>query len=189
MKTIAKIALIAGIAGAAAYGVEPQEKLTVYLRFTPIDRHTIRFMAQDMAARMFAQIGVSLEWKPWQPATESLRLPIVIDIVSETPDDLLPNALGYARPYEGGRITIFLDRVERTNYPAYVLAHVMVHEITHVLQGVSRHSDSGVMKARWSIGDFCEMRQRAVPFASEDVRLIHDGLAARRALLMEEVQR
>ena len=51
---------------------------------------------------------------------------------------------------------IFYDRVRKikpNKIPA-VLAHVMVHEVTHILQGICRHSASGVMKAQWDEEDF-----------------------------------
>jgi hypothetical protein len=60
-----------------------------------------------------------------------------------------------------------------------VLAHVMVHEITHILQGVSRHSESGIMKARWTNNDYQEMMFQPLPFAPEDVKLVQLGLDAR----------
>ena len=56
----------------------------------------------------------------------------------------------------------------------------MVHEITHILQGISRHSDSGVMKANWSGEDFQQMRYKPLPFTEQDVVLIHRGLKMRK---------
>jgi hypothetical protein len=53
----------------------------------------------------------------------------------------------------------------------------MVHEITHLLQGVTRHSDTGVMKARWTGTDFGGMRVTPLPFTRQDVELIYSGLA------------
>jgi hypothetical protein len=189
MKIIKRIALIAGIAGSLAHGAESQQKLTVYLRFRSVDRHLLKVQAQDVATKLFAGIGISLEWKTWQPATESLQSPVVIEVVSETPESLLPDALGYSLRYPGSYITIFLDRIEKTRYPAYVLGYVMAHEITHVLQGVGRHSATGIMKARWDNGDLCEMRMRHVLFANEDVALIYSGLAARWAMAAQDITR
>ena len=40
-----------------------------------------------------------------------------------------------------------------------LLAHVLVHEITHVLEGVDRHTGQGVMKARWTEDDLALMAQ------------------------------
>ncbi len=101
MKIIKRIALIAGIAGSLAHGAESQQKLTVYLRFRSVDRHLLKVQAQDVATKLFAGIGISLEWKTWQPATESLQSPVVIEVVSETPESLLPEALGYSLRYPG----------------------------------------------------------------------------------------
>jgi hypothetical protein len=61
-----------------------------------------------------------------------------------------------------------------------VLAHVLVHEITHVLEGIDRHSATGIMKAHWNYNDYLEMRRKPLPFAHEDVNLIYDGLKAPR---------
>jgi hypothetical protein len=62
-----------------------------------------------------------------------------------------------------------------------ILQHVLVHEITHILEGVARHSETGVMKAKWTLGDFYDMQTKTLPFASEDVDLIYRGLAQRRS--------
>ena len=75
---------------------------------------------------------------------------------------------------------MFYDRIKYKPAPAELLAHVMVHEITHILQGISRHSDSGIMKANWSGEEFQRMRFKALPFTEEDVVLIRRGLEARK---------
>ena len=60
------------------------------------------------------------------------------------------------------------------------VAHVLVHEITHVIEGVTRHSASGIMKARWDTRDYFDMRRKPLSFAQEDVNLIYDGLKVSR---------
>ncbi len=65
--------------------------------------------------------------------------------------------------------------------PTELLAHVMAHEITHILEGVSRHSNSGIMRALWSEDDHKMMKKHPLSFAPEDVELIRSGLAARNA--------
>jgi hypothetical protein len=57
----------------------------------------------------------------------------------------------------------------------------MVHEITHILQRIDRHSATGVMKDRWTAGDFSAMRLRPLPFTPLDIDLIYAGLAQRSA--------
>ena len=57
---------------------------------------------------------------------------------------------------------------------------LLVHEITHVLQEVDRHSGEGLMKARWSSHDYHRMRRSPLKFAEEDVMLIGLALDRRR---------
>jgi hypothetical protein len=177
---IARTALMVWMADAVAHGSESRQKLTVCLRVETVERHMIRPQAQKLAARMLADIGISLEWKVWEPACEASQAPIFIELSSGAPQKFSPDALAYALPYQGRHITVFLDRIETMECPAIVLAHVMVHEITHIVQGVCRHSDTGLMKARWTSHDLVEMRHRPLPFAPEDLILVYRGLAARR---------
>ena len=77
--------------------------------------------------------------------------------------------MAYTMPYrEGGaRIYVFVDRVAAMVPPGRIgtlLGHVLVHEITHGLQGVSRHSARGVMKAHWDTPDFRAMEVHPLPF-------------------------
>lgn len=178
---ITRMALMLWVAGAVAHAGETQQKLTVYLRVETPDRQMITPLAQDLAAKMFARVGIFLDWKSGEPAGDSLQPPIIVEVVSES-ESLKPGVLAYALPYVGSHIAVFLSRIEKTEYPAYVLAHVMVHEITHVVQSTSRHSDGGVMKPYWNCHDLFRMRLRPLPFAPEDRRLIYHGLSARQAV-------
>ena len=57
--------------------------------------------------------------------------------------------LAYALPFEGTHIVVFYDRVEecvRADLFPTLLAYVLVHEITHILQEITRHSATGIMK-------------------------------------------
>lgn len=155
--------------------------MTVYLRVNPSVQEAVTLRAEGMASEMFGGIGVRIDWHSGQPATSSPHGEIAIELATATPPSFEPGAFAYALPYEGVHIQIFYDRIKRTPAPGELLAHVMAHEITHILQGISHHSDSGVMKARWSAEDFSRMRYKALPFAEEDVVLIHRGLMARAA--------
>jgi hypothetical protein len=138
--------------------------------------------AQMIASEMFAKIGVATEWHGDHscPAQRD----IVIRLRGDTLFDYRPGALAEAYPYEGAHIRVFYDRVQQSVHPRvvpYLLAHVLVHEITHLLEGVNRHSESGVMKAVWTEQDHIAMVSKPLPFAPEDVRLIHAGIERRFA--------
>jgi hypothetical protein len=94
----------------------------------------------------------------------------------------MTGAFAYSLPYGGRHIVVFWDRVLRkvgSSVAPILLAHVLVHEIAHILQGVSRHSKTGIMKATWGPEDYFQMRTKPLEFTDEDVALIHRGLAAR----------
>jgi hypothetical protein len=70
---------------------------------------------------------------------------------------------------------VFWDRIEHPSYPAskgVILTHVLVHEITHILQRIDRHSESGVMKAAWANQDYRDMAWRPLSFTPHDIVLI-----------------
>jgi hypothetical protein len=128
---------------------------------------------------MFARIGVSLGWRDARHCPSgALR----ISLSDSTPTSFLPGALAYTMPYEGTHIVVFLDRVKsmvgEPRVPV-LLAHVFAHEITHILQGISRHSESGLMKAKWGAADYHQMAWEPLPFTALDIELIHDGMANR----------
>jgi hypothetical protein len=140
-------------------------------------------MAQQLAARMLEGVGVTLIWRRGTPAAQG-GAEVLEAVLDETaPHDFNPNALAFTTlgAPSGTRIEIFYDRVLSAGPPDTVpaiLAHVLVHEITHVLEGVGRHSDYGVMKARWDVEDVWKMR-KLLPFAPEDVALIQEWEARR----------
>jgi hypothetical protein len=138
------------------------------------------FRARRIATQMFAGIGVGIEW---HHADSCPAGALRISYSTQTPGNLMPGALAYALPYEGTHIVVFYDRVQAAvidpqKFPV-LLAHVMTHEITHVLEGIARHSAEGVMKAHWTPGDYRRMCWKPLNFADEDVVLIHLGLEKR----------
>jgi hypothetical protein len=162
------------LTAAITHAGETGPKITVCLRFAAADRLSIGPRARHLAGKMFAGAGLDIEWVD---STEGLLRAIPVVLSGATPPSCRPRALAYAEPYEGGRIRIFLDRVETYEDPAIVLAHVLVHEITHVIQGTTRHSQTGVMKAWWNSRDYLDMRHRPLDFTPDDLDLIRQGMA------------
>jgi hypothetical protein len=134
---------------------------------------------------MFAKIGVQIEWRAANSCA-GINNALAVTISDGAPANQLPGTLAYALPYEGTHIVVFYDRIKGQVDDSMVprlLAHVLVHEITHILQGVNRHSESGVMKARWDANEYLQMTSRTLPFTPHDVLLIERGLDARELRL------
>jgi len=131
--------------------------------------------AKKVASGIFAGINVKIEWRsPAKCPAET----IYVSFSSQTPINEHRGALAYARPYEGTHIVVFLDRVT-CNAPygiAGLLGYVLTHEVTHILEGELRHSETGIMKAEWGAVEQFKMGQGNLGFAAEDVSLIHKGL-------------
>jgi hypothetical protein len=140
------------------------------------------YRAQGEASKIFTEVGVKIAWLGGR-ACQAGDV-IHIHLLGQTPREVKPGALAYARPYQGSYIEVFYDRVTSTAEPAalpHLLAHVLVHEITHLLQGVVRHSETGIMKANWNAGDLNRMSFHPLPFAPEDVQLIRLAMQNRSA--------
>ena len=178
-----KIAAMAAMLVAVGMSARAEQTVKVYIEDDSVVPYLVMNRARLIAAKMFAGAGVRIEWHGHTPSSGQLPAgAVVIGLASHTPESLLPSAFALALPYEGVHITVFWDRVERKTCRAtapVVLAHVLVHEITHILQRMERHSESGVMKACWTIEDYAEMKWKPLPFTPEDIDLIHRGLAKR----------
>jgi hypothetical protein len=142
--------------------------------------------AEVIASRIFATAGVTPEWhSAGTAACRGVRQArsIMVDFADEARPSDHPGAMAYARPYEGSHIVVLFDRVEHSSdgptQLSNVLAHVMVHEITHLLQGIARHSATGLMKAHWTEKDLSLMAWSPLAFAPEDIELIEIGMAHR----------
>lgn len=151
-------------------------EIPVGLEDTQVVPFTMLAQAEATAARIYAGIGVKLRWRS-QAATQ-----IWMQFDTGVAAGVHPGAMGYAMPYgkTGTRIHILLDRVLSAGsqrLAGALLGHVMAHELGHVLEGISRHSASGLMKARWDAHDFDEMLSRPLSFSDADIDLIQMGVA------------
>ena len=135
--------------------------------------------AKKLAAKMFAGIGVGIEWRTYSVCSPADA--IRVDFSNHTPASEHPHALAYACPF-GTTIVVYQDRLERLSKairPEQLLSWVLVHEISHILQSVDRHSATGIMKAHWTSGDYFDLQSKGPGFTAEEVDLIHTGLANR----------
>ena len=181
-------------ASAACYGAQECEPkvesvVVVHLENLGVAPTFVLVQAKTMVADMFAGIGVRLEWQEGVPHAARLSAPCtaqaskVLELrfderaAARFPED----AMAYAVPGKTGVcIHIFYARVAAATthrLTPVLLAHVLAHEITHVLEGVARHSENGVMKAHWNSRDYQQMSDHPLPFAEEDVQLVRAHLA------------
>jgi len=152
-------------------------------------------LGMTTATRIMRQAGVRLRWLNKDPqrfarsagtpcASEPTAPTIVMNFSTTTPEGLETGVVAKAYPYaQGGvRITFFRDRLQtffnaRPSWAGSVLGHLMAHEITHVLQGTSRHSETGLMRAHWSPEDYGQMPSKLLPLTPYDIKLIRIGVA------------
>jgi hypothetical protein len=183
IKLMLALLLILGMSAQVSQASEP---VTVYMTTDAAVLPMVLVNARSLTSQMFARAGVAIEWRsglPLNPPTSDKRT-VVVHLEGRTPLNRQPGALGFARPYEGVNTIVFYDRVARIapgNQSPTLLALVMVHEITHLLQRESRHSSSGIMKANWAASDYHQIAQD--PFTDEDVDLIRLGLLTRKVSL------
>jgi hypothetical protein len=146
------------------------------------------YRAKNKAAAIFAAAGLQIAWRSGKlkPIALGEQPPVHVRIVSHWPSADHRRALAFAMAYEGVHITVFHDRVQEAipEAPEMGLAYVLVHEITHILQGLSRHSETGLMKARWDWAEHYSIRWGLLGLSPEDIELIHVGLAARASRML-----
>jgi hypothetical protein len=175
-----KIMAIAVITVVTGMTAPAEQNVTVYVN-DDLDQ-VVMYQARDRAGKMFAEVRVRIDWRIGRPSGgQPERGPeIVVSFTEHTPHYYRPGRLAYADLCEG-HITVFWDRIHDSPGapPVVVLAHVLVHEITHILQGIDRHSESGIMKSKWTLADFRAMASEPLPFTLLDVELIQRGIARR----------
>lgn len=181
MKTIAIMAIL-GVMGTGARA----EPVMVCMQNNSVVPPHVLSRAQVLADEMFASAGVEIWWHGCEPspAQSPGGRSIRIEMYDKTPKRRMPGVLAFTLPDEREHITVYYDRVQQATQfeltPSDLLGHVLVHEITHILQGGARHSNGGVMKPTYTQKDIKAMRHGPLPLGAEDVQSIKAGLAERR---------
>ena len=141
------------------------------------------YQAKKMASDIFESAGVTLEWRsPREVRVNPPRIWLRIELVQDTPQQRLPGALAVSYPFDRCTkvITVFLDRIRSLTRDfcreSQLLAYVLVHEITHVIEGSGIHTAEGIMKTRWSTADRAAMYRKSLSFLPEDLQRIRQGL-------------
>src|ERR1700682_949996 len=172
MKTSAMITM-AAILASSAWGASKSDGQRLAICLAD-GKHGGVESAAAKASSMFLSTGVQLEWHGGVSFCKGNLDAMVVSLVTSTPKTFHPGALAYALPYEGVHIQVFYDRITQSDpdLVASLMAHVIVHEITHILQGIDRHSASGVMKAVWNSSDYTLMKRGMLRFTTPAVEMI-----------------
>jgi hypothetical protein len=182
------IPLVLAAAAAAGNGAEKSDPdLIVIVHAANLAPQSIP-LAEGQAKRMLASVGIAAEFHVGKPNYQGRAEVIEAVFTTQRDESFKPGVLAFAilGQESGPRIEILYDRIvgcHRDSWAVPALAHVLVHEITHILEGVNRHSESGVMKAHWDPGDWNRMSSASFPFADEDIRLIHGWVEHHRQTL------
>jgi hypothetical protein len=184
-----RLIVLAGAVGACADAGQTkrtkEEKVTVYMENDANVPSPVLSRARTLAAEMFGGAGVRVEWRVGRRSESQLlqERAIAVRVTLDTPGEFKSSVGAYAVPSEGVHITVLYEHLAwslaKPSLAPALLAHVLVHEIAHILEGTARHSVTGIMKANWTSADYYDMQTKTLPFASEDVDLIHRGLAQR----------
>jgi hypothetical protein len=174
-----KIKVLAAMTATLAVSASAEQKLDVFVNNNERIPFATLQRAEALASRMFASADVRIVWHGVaRPGWKGRNHVIIIQLELDTPAAYHPGALGCSLPYEGVHVSIFYNRIlqmDQPNLESVLLGHAMVHEMTHLLQGIDRHSATGVMKAHWDSGDYFEMKRHLLMFTSEDIQLIRNA--------------
>jgi predicted Zn-dependent protease len=135
--------------------------------------------AQDEVTRLYAEIGVPLDWSESQPSIRIILLPY------ETGDLRLSEkqVMGASVRTAGGNLVAYAfyhrvrDLAHRYDVSTeQVLACAIAHELGHLLLPVRGHSADGLMRACWSRDEFQRAAQGQLKFLPDEIALIREGL-------------
>jgi hypothetical protein len=176
MKT--RWALVAAmLAAGSGMGQENRAAFRIRLHYGPQASTAEIRHAESTAARILANAGVQMEWDGGRQRKSAPEETVEIQLDDSAPaPDTSAETLGYAllRRKNGVRIHIFLDRIREIDkaHTGLALGYVLAHEIGHVLEGVARHSETGVLKAHFDTVDITAIFKGTLQFSPADVALI-----------------
>jgi hypothetical protein len=187
-----------------AAGDAEQLQITVYDK-AQLPRQVHTTVANEVR-RILRVAGISLEWIAGDPKTPEAsvmiyqssrrgreledacgaRRDIALDVLPVAPPALRSTVLGMAQPLArtGLNVRVFDDHVREASErehraPAIVLAHVIAHEIGHVLLRSNVHNRRGLMSEVWTKHEYEWMEKGILLFTADESRKM--GMTLNRA--------
>jgi hypothetical protein len=174
-------------AGSAASGDQPVVEV-FFPAASGLARTELFERAHVIASRIYSDMGIRLIWRgaahhPESCFEDAPNRQIVMAFTTKHPQGMHTQALAYSSVYGGSGPCVMLLEEELTaaarlnpRNTSVLLGHVLAHEIGHVLQGVARHSETGIMKVHWSQREIIDMNKVWLQFTPLDRDLIFAGL-------------
>jgi len=147
--------------------------------------------AHTVVRDAFSEFGLKVEWRmAGASAPGCSKKPLIatiqVALAWQTPSGVSSEALAVSNPNQtgGACITLLMDRLKQQSMrnpvtTGYLLGYVLAHEIGHVLQGIARHSETGILEQHWGQAEIRDMwRPRSLRFTSHDIDLIVQGMQA-----------
>jgi hypothetical protein len=187
MKLRSLVFLLTLSAFAADSHVPDCRNITIHVQDTQLPGTTYLTYAEKEASQILAAAGFQIRWTEAMPDdSPGCGPPIVVRFTVGEQSPSYPRAIAYSLPYnpqESG-ITVFWDKLTnvsaRTLCPeGDLLAHVLAHETTHILQALERHSETGLMRASWTNEDYYQMLRGWLPLTPVDIQLVQAGIESR----------
>jgi hypothetical protein len=183
---VAGIVVLAGMHVHAASKSLPAD-LTVFVEVR-FPTNLVDYGARSSVTRMYARIGVRIDWRIGRAAPGAAfgsTVTIQMRYADDNERHLPLDSLAFSLPYGGGTtpMTVMYNRIRlvagRSGREQVILAHVLAHEIGHILQRTDRHAATGVMKAHWNGEDLGAMVRGQLEFTPDDIDLIVSRLRGR----------
>jgi hypothetical protein len=182
---VAGLMVLAGVHVQAARDSRPAD-VTVFVEGGRFPPNIVDCVARGSVTRMYARLGVRIDWRIGNAARGTASgSPVTIQMryANDNERHLPLDSLAFSLPFGDGNtaVTVMYNRIQRvadrSGREQVILAHVLAHEIGHILQRSDRHVGTGVMKAHWNNQDLRAMEKRPLEFTPEDIHLIVLGLA------------
>jgi hypothetical protein len=176
---------VAMVVAMAAHAESPKTHADALVTVFAYDGAGVPWIVMERAKRVasaaFVPVGIEIRWVKGRRLGEPREVAIgeVLTVVFDgpAPPEASPQALASA--HLGSKfdadVYVFYHRVAacecHVGLPE-LLGNVLAHELTHVFEGVVRHSSEGLMKAVWSARDYPGMAGGPLPLAAEDLNLL-----------------
>jgi hypothetical protein len=155
--------------------------------------------AQRIATDIFAAAGIQTSWEVCAaPQCQPIARPeyadrpaeVLVIINKDATPGSRPAALGTSLPSvgAGNRAGVFYSRIEAAARDttlslgasvAEILAHVMTHEIGHLLLNWTTHAHEGLMRADWTAVEFHAMRSSKLFFSAAQAGMMRRAIVKR----------